>query len=128
MVEKQWFDCHAMVGSCLNSGSQIRICPAEFSTDFSTQTRLLQDLYSSWILISTIQNHTWGLISCDLGWLRSNSLVVMIVGPCLNSGSQIRIRPAEFSTDLSAQMQLTNKVLRFDGGKVHSYLLILSLF
>jgi hypothetical protein len=32
-----------MVGG-LNSGSKIRICSAEFSTDLSTQTRLLQDL------------------------------------------------------------------------------------
>jgi hypothetical protein len=43
MVEKQWFGHHMMVGR-LNSCSKIRICPAEFDADLSTQTRLLQDL------------------------------------------------------------------------------------
>jgi hypothetical protein len=35
--------------------------------------------YSSWILISTIQNHPC-VVSSELGWLRSNGLAVMMVG------------------------------------------------
>jgi hypothetical protein len=42
MVEKQWFGCHD--GWAPQFWLKIRISPAEFSTDLSIQTRLLQDL------------------------------------------------------------------------------------
>jgi hypothetical protein len=83
MVEKQWFGIIMMVG-CLNSDSKIRICPSEFSTDLSTQTRLQFKTYSSWIISLTIQNHPLG-VSSELGWLRSNGLALMIVLGQLNS-------------------------------------------
>jgi hypothetical protein len=78
-----------MVGLYLNSCSKVRICPAEFDTDLSTQTRMMVgphlnpcsksefaqlsltqtsapkpdccETYSSLILIWTFQNHPWGV-------------------------------------------------------------------
>jgi hypothetical protein len=108
-----------------NSCSKIRICVAEFSTDLTTQTRLLLDFpqtsapkpdcyktYNSWIpIMSTTQNHPWS-VSSELGWLRSNGFALMTV-VCLHSGSNIRICPV-FSTDISTQTRLTQDLQLMD--------------
>jgi hypothetical protein len=62
MVEKQWFGCHdgwTLPQFWLKNQN---ICPAaaEFSTDFSTQTRLLQDLH----LMDPNLNHPKSSMGC----------------------------------------------------------------
>jgi hypothetical protein len=52
-------------------------------------------------------------VSIELGWLRSNGLVVMMVGH-LNSGSKIRICQVDVFTNLSTQTRLLQDLQLMD--------------
>jgi hypothetical protein len=113
VVEKQWFGCHdgwTLPQFWLKNQNCCPL-PAEFSTDLSTQSRLLQDLQ-----LMDPNHHQWG-VSSESGWLRSNGLDVMVGSVRKKLNFKVRVGYLDFSKSLiiwSSALLIFAKLAKFE--------------